>query len=352
MKNMVKFFWFISIFVLLSATLPAQVPLPHYDGFNYTVGQNLGAQTSWQSLNTGDSLLVSAGSLTYTGFAASTGNKIAYDGAGVDAAKKFDSLTTGTAYYSYLLNVSSVGTLSATGGYFTTFYQSLTSTTGGACVWTRLDGAAYDIGISVRINTPVTWSTVKSLGTTYLIVASYNFVAGDTNDVCNIWINPNSSTFGAATAPAETMTSKNTVTDLTGVARVQIRQDGTTTTPFIELDELRIGKTWADVTPKAGSTSVSGNNAVTSPREMRLDQNYPNPFNPSTTISYQIPANSFVRITVSDVLGNDIATLVNENKEAGYHNVQFNAGNRSSGMYFYRIQAGDMVSVKKMMLMK
>jgi hypothetical protein len=352
MKTLQRVALTIAICALLGASAWGQVTLPHYDGFNYTPGLNLGAQTGWASLNTGDSLFTVAGSLTYPGFAASSGNKIAFDGAGLDAAKRFDSVATGTAYYSYLLKVTSVGSLTATGGYFTTFYQSPTSTTGGSCVWTRLDGTAYDIGISVRITSPVSWSTIKDLNTTYLIVASYEFVAGATNDVCKIWINPDASTFGASTPPTETLTSTNNTTDLTGVARVQIRQDGLATTPFIELDELRIGTTWADVTPAAGASAVNSETGL-APRELRLEQNYPNPFNPTTSLTFTVPASGQARLVVFNALGQEVATLFNGEAHAGlFNNVQFNASGLASGMYYSRLEYNGNVQLKKMCLIK
>ncbi|MBN1637628.1 MAG: T9SS type A sorting domain-containing protein, partial [Ignavibacteriales bacterium] len=82
------------------------------------------------------------------------------------------------------------------------------------------------------------------------------------------------------------------------------------------------------------------------------EQNYPNPFNPSTVISYQLPVSSLVQIKVYNVLGQEIATLVNEEKPAGTHNVKFNASNLSSGIYFYRIEAGKFVETKKMVILK
>ena len=88
------------------------------------------------------------------------------------------------------------------------------------------------------------------------------------------------------------------------------------------------------------------------PTEFMLYQNYPNPFNPSTTINYSIPEIVFVSISVYDVLGNEIATLVNEEKPAGSYEINFNATNLSSGIYFQRLQAGSFVDTKKMMLMK
>ncbi len=83
-----------------------------------------------------------------------------------------------------------------------------------------------------------------------------------------------------------------------------------------------------------------------------LMQNYPNPFNPSTTINYQIPALNFVTLKVYDVLGNEVVTLVNEEKPAGEYEVEFNASSLSSGIYFYRLQAGSFVETKKMVLLR
>jgi hypothetical protein len=83
-----------------------------------------------------------------------------------------------------------------------------------------------------------------------------------------------------------------------------------------------------------------------------LSQNYPNPFNPSTTIKYEIPEKSFVTIKVYDVLGNEIAILVNEEKSAGNYEVEFNAEWLSSGIYFYQLQAQDLILIKKMLILK
>ena len=92
--------------------------------------------------------------------------------------------------------------------------------------------------------------------------------------------------------------------------------------------------------------------ANNTPTTFAVNQNYPNPFNPSTAISYQLSANSYVTLKVYDVLGREMATLVNGQQNAGYHSVAFNAGSLPSGVYFYRITAGNYSSVKKMVLMK
>ncbi len=88
------------------------------------------------------------------------------------------------------------------------------------------------------------------------------------------------------------------------------------------------------------------------PKEFKLEQNYPNPFNPSTAISYQLPAQSFVTLKIFDVLGREISTLVDELKSAGKYEVEFNGSNLSTGVYIYRLAAGNFVSTKKMILQK
>lgn len=96
-------------------------------------------------------------------------------------------------------------------------------------------------------------------------------------------------------------------------------------------------------------TGVNDNAAVTG---YSLHQNYPNPFNPATVISYQIPQSSLVTIKVYNVLGSEVATLINEQQSAGKHNITFNAASLSSGVYLYKIQAGEFSAVKKLTLIK
>ena len=83
-----------------------------------------------------------------------------------------------------------------------------------------------------------------------------------------------------------------------------------------------------------------------------LEQNYPNPFNPSTIISYQLSVNSNVSLKVYDALGNEIGALVDEYREAGRYEIDFNASELSSGIYFYKLQAGSFIETKKMMLIR
>ncbi|MBI5730507.1 MAG: T9SS type A sorting domain-containing protein [Ignavibacteriales bacterium] len=94
---------------------------------------------------------------------------------------------------------------------------------------------------------------------------------------------------------------------------------------------------------------------ITTTTEIPTDysiSNYPNPFNPTTTINYQLPQDGFVTIKVYDLLGKEVAALVNENKSAGYHRVNFDASKLTSGVYVYTITANNFVLSKKMLLMK
>ncbi len=97
---------------------------------------------------------------------------------------------------------------------------------------------------------------------------------------------------------------------------------------------------------------VEGPLPAGTPAEFALRQNFPNPFNPSTIIGYDLPARSRVLMTVFNTLGQHVAALQNGEQEAGYHEVKFDASGLPSGMYFYRLQAGDYVATKKLLLLR
>jgi hypothetical protein len=88
------------------------------------------------------------------------------------------------------------------------------------------------------------------------------------------------------------------------------------------------------------------------PSRFAVHQNHPNPFNPATTINYELPFDAKVTIRVYNVAGHEIATIVNDQMIAGYHSTKFNATNLPSGVYFYRVSAGQFEAVKRMMLIK
>jgi hypothetical protein len=130
------------------------------------------------------------------------------------------------------------------------------------------------------------------------------------------------------------------------------------------IDALPIGAlSWHDATVPASSyTSILAHYALdivggvaTLPGvagEYKLSQNYPNPFNPSTKIDFSIPSAGLAQLKVFNVLGQEVATLVNENMTVGNHSVTFDASRLASGVYLYKLVAGSFVSTKKMVLLK
>jgi hypothetical protein len=106
---------------------------------------------------------------------------------------------------------------------------------------------------------------------------------------------------------------------------------------------------WTDST-KRTLTGIGKQAAL--PVRYILEQNYPNPFNPATTITYALPHSSKVFLAVYNTLGQQVATLVDESREVGYHEVRFDGSRLASGIYFYRLQAGDFIQSKKCLLLK
>ena len=177
---------------------------------------------------------------------------------------------------------------------------------------------------------------VKIGSTNYLTLADWQATGKDLNSVTemphfiapdDLHINGNYSTL--LDSGATPITGINT--DIDGESR-------NVTVPDIGADEFDI------------ITGVE--NETTLLTEFVLEQNYPNPFNSATTIKYSIPQRSNVTVKVYDILGNEVVTLVNEEKAQGVYTVNFDANNLASGLYLYRIQAGTFIDTKKMILLK
>ena len=164
--------------------------------------------------------------------------------------------------------------------------------------------------------------------------------------ILNYWFQVNSDTSGAAFLLDSTLTDTSvtvpggTFTPLTAYFwRVRAKnQNG-----WGEYSPWR--RVWIDM-----ATGLTNNSEI--PLEYNLYNNYPNPFNPSTSIKFDIPKAGFVSLKVYDVTGREVATLVNEVLQPSRYNVEWNGSQFSSGVYFYRIQAGDFVKVQKMILTK
>ena len=123
----------------------------------------------------------------------------------------------------------------------------------------------------------------------------------------------------------------------------------------VELDSLLSGMVAVHsvtMTYPGKTPATSIRTSLDQPSNFTLAQNYPNPFNPTTTINYELPANVFVALKVYDMLGREVAVLVNQREDAGNYSVRFDGNRLASGIYFYRLEAGSFVSVKKLVVVK
>jgi photosystem II stability/assembly factor-like uncharacterized protein len=136
--------------------------------------------------------------------------------------------------------------------------------------------------------------------------------------------------------------------DSSGIAMTSLgHSDGSLT--------LFLATQWDGVWKRAGGELITGvdQSIVTGlPQEFRLDQNYPNPFNPQTEIEYRVPGLGLVTLKVYDLLGREVATLVNEQRQPGSYSVRFDGSRLASGIYMYRLTAGTFLDTKKMLLVK
>jgi len=249
-----------------SVAAPQAVALMIED-FNYPTGTLTAVSGgNWVNFSgTGAFIQVSSGSLPFSGYPSSgPGNKIDIVSIGTsaeDAYRQFATQTAGTTVYgAFLVNVANVTGIAAnsstTGDYLAGFLPSSSTTALNARVSVRLgsDPSKYQLGLrATSSNSSAVFSnTDLAPGTTHLVVLSYQIVAGNSNDVINMWIDPVLN--GTEPAPTVTQTTATT-TDNADVSRFFVRQ-GTTTTPNASIDDIRVGNSWTSVTQTA--TTLAG----------------------------------------------------------------------------------------------
>ena len=254
---------------LLEAVTPPFAAEPFAPAITtYAVGDNLVGQTnaaglSWAAAGpTGANTAIAAGNLTVPGLAASTGNSISF-GVSTGPCDRFGfstNFTAGTVYYSFVFRVDDLGALNSGGGFFAAFNNSTGSQTGNpsavaACAQTRLAGSGFNVGLKGAAGGSVFDTNVYGVGQTIFVVGAYTFNSGSTtDDVANLWINPDRSTFGSATTPVPTLTttSGGDISSGTIASFVFFRRGSGNSTlepATMTADELRIGTNWASVTP-------------------------------------------------------------------------------------------------------
>jgi hypothetical protein len=262
-------------------TSSASAALLRYEPFNYVdVGTTVEGKTNpnaetWVSAYAAaapNGILVASGNLTMPAtLQPAVGNSAEINGSGNGAGKALrlplgTTITQnggGTAYYSLALRVDELtGSTNVVGGFFVGLNNSgVASTSNPTAAGARLQGridpndpTKFNVGIFRNVNAAAaatSWSGPLNVGDTYFLVASYETVAGDQNDIARLWINPDPSTF--ADPGFSPLTTLPTVIDNTtgvgsdiGIASIILRQGPA---PHVTLDEIRVGETWADVTP-------------------------------------------------------------------------------------------------------
>ena len=264
--------------VLVSISITNGVPA--YDPFanassngetSYAPGSNLIGQISAQYLTwysagpTGNQPqpVIVPGNLSVPGLFASTGNSVSYGGNGDSARLGLGTaITNGTVYYSMAMQVTALAGLPTSGSFvagFNDFTGSQTNapSVAGARLELRLSGSGYNLGLD-KSGSGIVWdpnNIIYNVGDTVFVVGSYSFNSETTNgDTTSLWINPDSSTFGAAIAPTASVTSSNGGNITLGQIESFLLREGSTSEPTLTVDDVRVGYTWADVTPSATIT--------------------------------------------------------------------------------------------------
>ena len=289
------------------------------ENFSYTSGQltslSAGANVSggnWVNFSgTGNPLMVTTGTITYSGYASSgTGNQlstIATSTSAEDAYRQFATQTSGTVYASFLLNISDtlrmLDSSNAAGDYFILFLPSSSTTNFGArlCV-RRGTGNTYNLGIKTASAGTVAWASNNlNPGTTTLVAIAYVMLSGTANDSTYLWINPSIS---GSSAPTPSAGAINGGTDLGDIARFGIRQG--INTPNATIDGIRVGTGWSDISGVGGgpspvtATSISPKNFTTA----RVRWTKPGTYNAAnqTVLVYLKDTNSITAGTASGSL--------------------------------------------------
>jgi subtilisin-like proprotein convertase family protein len=227
---------------------------------------------------------------------------------------------------------------------FTTSYDSMYVNANGTItdVNFRMDTLIHtfdgDVSFWVRspAGTEVTLAAQRGGG-------GQNYIMTLFNDSAATPISGGSPPFTGSFRP-ETPLSVFTGQNLQGWWRLRVNDNAATDTGSV--------RRWCLFIETSGFIVSAGNNNNQVPDKFELGQNFPNPFNPTTNIKYGVPRLSVVKLAIYDILGREINVLVNELKQPGNYEIAFDASNIATGVYFYKLEAGDFVDVKKMVLMK
>lgn len=319
--------------VITSPSCAPVLSVPFYEPFDYTVGSQLIDATNWENISAiSDEVLVGGpGGLSFPGLEASQGNHVSFDGGGSDPAITFNQISTGVVYTSFLFAVTDQMLQSdlADGGYFAVLGDNGNFR---ARLWVRANpstaATTFDIGLSNTGSNPDFSTALYNVGETIMVVMSYDTATGN----LNAWINPSETEILAATAPTATLTSILGATAGT-INQFIIRQDSPSETPFMLLDELRVGTSWAEVTPS--SLSINDNLA----NNFSL---YPNPVS-NGVVNIRTNSQDAINILVYDVLGKQV-------KNETITNNTLDVSNLNTGIYIVKLSQNEATVTKKLVI--
>ncbi|WP_417872437.1 T9SS type A sorting domain-containing protein [Xanthomarina gelatinilytica] len=304
------------------------IGLPLYEGFDYTVGDDLGNQPNWNNFSGSDNPIdVVAGSLTYPNLEGSTGNSVHLEGGFIDSELVFTPVTSGEIFTSFIINVRDLSNITdlADGGYVVVLGDF------DVRLWIHPDtdpvGTTYDIAIT-NSSTGSNFTTTKfNVNDNVFIVMSYNIDTGAING----WINPADSDLGG-TAPVALITDID-ASPSASIDTFILRQDSTGETPSMDFDELRIGTSWSDVTPNTLSI-----NQV----EANTFNVYPNPTS-TGYVNITSKTNDVINVAVFDILGKQVLNnAVNNNR--------LDVSTLTTGVYIMKISQNGQVITKKLVV--
>ena len=318
----------------LSSTVTSPVcepsnTLPLYDGFDYTVGADLGDQPNWNNYSGSDNpILVASGNLSYPDLAASSGNSITMEAGFIDSEIVFTPVTSGTVYTSFILSVTDMSNITdlADGGYM----AILIGNGFNARLWIHPNtdpvGTSYDIALT-NGSSGSNFMGSHNVGDNVFIIMSYDIDSGAING----WVNPAGADLGGS-APTALLTDTDGSPD-TMIDRFALRQDSAGETPAMTIDELRIGTSWADVTPTSLSLTDSDRNAFSI---------YPNPVS-SGIVNIASTNSDAISVQVFDILGKQV-------KNETLTNNTLNVANLRSGVYIVKITQNNTSTTKKLVI--
>jgi hypothetical protein len=322
------------------------------DDFNYPVRDSLEGIGGWHRSggNSPYNVKIVSPGLTYNGYPGSgIGNSVYFsnNSGGDMVLHDFETQTSGTLYMAFLISVDYLG-MTTTQGYNVCFDQSESSTNHNTAVYIqKIDFSHFKFGIAKTPGDVTYENAGYNTDYTYLVVVKYMFLTGSDNDRVKLYVFYSGV---PSTEPANSNAETNSGYDRLNIGQVVLSNAYAQTglnQSWVRVDGIRVGTTWAAAVPM-GITQTSEE----VPEKFILGQNYPNPFNPETKINFSIPNSMAVKITVSDILGKQVAMLVNEKLNAGTYTTDWNASGYPSGVYFYRLEAENFSEVKKMILVK